>query len=156
LLKSFQIKWLDRFNNAFFYQKIDQYNHFIEQKGAHFSLVHEIFAYLDYDDYIILKIFQKNKVIELEYSITNDENQLRTIELNDLKQKSSYGRWIHYYYSILRKSKPFQGDYHQKIQNLFQMVQQEKMKQQSLEKTHLELFQIREKEMIALLEKELS
>lgn len=120
---SFYFIWHNRFCNLFFQKKLLKYNNFIEKNGNHYFLQKETFAYLDYDEYVHFNIFQKNKIIDVEYSITNDNVRLRTTDLVNLKKNDHYyGRWMNQYYKNLQTSKTFDGNYLSIIDTLFQMA----------------------------------
>lgn len=170
--RAFKLRWSDRIWNTLFNKTLNQYNQLIDKKGQSCSLYKQTFAYLDYDEYVTFSIFRKDKVVQLEYSITNDELKIRTINLKDLKTKDSYyGRWINGYYNSLEKAQPFNGDYKTQIDNMVILAIEEDIKSQkeseailmrydsSYKSSNLpydDKISIRKQEMINLLEKELT
>jgi hypothetical protein len=147
---SFYFVWHNRICNLFFQKKLLQYNNFIEKNGKYYFLQKETFAYLDYDEYVHFNIFQKNKIIDVEYSITNDTVQLRTTDLKNLKKNDHYyGRWMNQYYKNLQTSKTFDGNYFSIIDTLFQIAIQNQ------KSSTIDWNQHKQK-MIFLLERELS
>lgn len=121
---------------------------------------------------VTFSIYQKDKVIELEYSITNDELKVRTINLKELKNKDSYyGRWINGYYFSVNKAQSFDGDYKKQVENMIRLAIEEDIKSQKESEAMLMKYDssykastlpyddkitIKKQEMISLLEKELA
>lgn len=169
--KAFKVRWSDRLWNASFNKKLNQYNKIIEKKGQCYSLKKQVFAYLDYDEYVTFSIYQKDRIIELEYSMTNDEIKARTIKLKDLKmQDSYYGRWMNGYCEELNNAQCFDGDYIKQIENMIELAIKEDKKSKEKEKEILQKYHgndessnfiyedkisPRKQEMINLLKKEL-
>ena len=170
-LKAFKIKWSDRLLNAKFQKTFNHYNQWIEENGESYSVRKDIFAYLDYDEYVTLTLYKKNTLIQLEYSITNDEVNVRKTNLNEMKSKDSYyGRWISGYFKQLKQSKVFNGDYKKTIEDLIGLAIDSAIKSEQNNNVNLKKYNdnyqeshtdyktiiaSKKNEMIRMLEKEL-
>ncbi len=170
-IKAFKVKWSDRLLNAQFNKLLNNYNALIEKKGESYSLRKELFAYLDYDEYVTLTLYKKNTVIALEYSITNDEVKISNINLKELNIKDRYyGRWINGYYKQLESAQIFNGDYISKVDGLISLavetaIKSDEKNNKLWEKYHNEkllnptdyrsIIELKRKELILRLEKEI-
>lgn len=118
LFKSFKVRWLDRFWNFKFRTILNSYNDLIDEKGMLFTIAKETFEYLDYDEYVTFKIYKKNTIINMEYSITHDKVMVRTTYLKELKKHSYFGRYMNHYYKSLHKADYFDGNYEKLINQI--------------------------------------
>lgn len=122
---AFKVLWSDRFYKLFFNRVLRNYNKTIEKKGEFYIFQKIIYDYLEYNEYISFNIYKKNKVIEIEYSITDNRFTTNTINLKDLKNKDYYyGRWMKGYNDALKHAKHFDGDYIEQIDKIIEAYPQ--------------------------------
>lgn len=131
--RAFKVKWSDRYNNLFFNSILKKYNKKIKNQGEYFNCYKQIYDYFEYDEYVTLQIYKQNKVVDLEYSFTNNSVSSKVVDLPTLKQDDSYcGRWLRSYLSSLKKAQKFDGDYVKQIDKMIETYPEAQHKREQM------------------------